>query len=648
MGIPLVLTPDPSVSQKQAWMTAQLTESWASADVWQIWKVEAFRDHFQSTPQKALSGICSTYFERCTSGSLKTELKYACYHLVTSNRWHPRTAVRQGTRLNRLIEWLNEDQPKVVSFISKPLTAWVTSLESFLKRRQIFKQYRQSRIGVDDPIVFQAPDPRISLLRQIYKVLADLYDPRSEYDQDRWDLRRYYESSGHWRQSVIDFSKIHQPWLYETAKRFIKYGISTGLAAGTCCARLQSLVCFSRFLHNRYPVLQPVQLNRLVVLDFMGELASHGTRKPLEVLCHLKQFLETSQREHWLPLPGNSLIIDEDLPKPPKPLPRYIPERVLQQLEQHVTQLPSMYFRMALVLRETGRRISEICTLKTDCLRQDAAGDWWLFYYQHKMKKEHSIPLWDPAVVTAIQTQRSIVLEERGPECSYLFPSSRYLNQHLPVKGETFIRKLRWLAHTFDIRDETGRIWHFQTHQFRHTVATKMINTGVPQHIVQQFLGHESPEMTSRYAFIHDRTLKQEFRKIQKTIVDVTGKAVSPYQIVAELAQGQEGNDVDAQWLKRNILAQALPNGLCALPVIQGKCPYGANKCLSCVHFRTDERYLDHHQEHLERTSRLVAWASEQPENRRAQEILKENLPIKDNLERIITTLEATKHDSSS
>jgi len=43
-----------------------------------------------------------------------------------------------------------------------------------------------------------------------------------------------------------------------------------------------------------------------------------------------------------------------------------------------------------------------------------------------------------------------------------------------------------------------------------------MINHGVPQHIVQRYLGHMSPEMTARYAAIHDSTLKQEFIKFQK------------------------------------------------------------------------------------------------------------------------------------
>lgn len=90
---------------------------------------------------------------------------------------------------------------------------------------------------------------------------------------------------------------------------------------------------------------------------------------------------------------------------------------------------------------------------------------------------------------------------------------------------------------------------------------------------------------------------------------------------------------------EKNILAQALPNGLCGLPIVQKACPYGANKCLSCTHFNSDTRYLDKHKDHLERTNKIVEWAQENPASRRSAEILKENLPVKENLERIISTL---------
>ena len=85
-----------------------------------------------------------------------------------------------------------------------------------------------------------------------------------------------------------------------------------------------------------------------------------------------------------------------------------------------------------------------------------------------------------------------------------------------------------------------------------------MINNGVPQHIVQRYLGNESSEMTSRYAHIYDQTLKTEITKFHGRVVNVAGQVVeSAYP---------ELDTADLQWFKRNVQAQALPNGSCSLP----------------------------------------------------------------------------------
>lgn len=75
--------------------------------------------------------------------------------------------------------------------------------------------------------------------------------------------------------------------------------------------------------------------------------------------------------------------------------------------------------------------------------------------------------------------------------------------------------------------------------------------------------------------------MDEEFAKFKRKIVNVLGEAVQPEEILAEIAEGTEPSNLDEQWLKRNILAQALPNGICALPVVQKRCPYGANRCLT-------------------------------------------------------------------
>src|SRR5690625_7120032 len=109
------------------------------------------------------------------------------------------------------------------------------------------------------------------------------------------------------------------------------------------------------------------------------------------------------------------------------------------------------------------------------------------------------------------------------------------------MKQDTFRVKLNELAYEEKITDNKGEIFRFHAHAFRHTVGTRMINNGVPQHIVQKFLGHESPEMTSRYAHIFDETLKNEFTKFQEKLVNNNGD-------VLDIDDDSEVDDVVHQW----------------------------------------------------------------------------------------------------
>jgi hypothetical protein len=236
---------------------------------------------------------------------------------------------------------------------------------------------------------------------------------------------------------------------------------------------------------------------------------------------------------------------------------------------------------------------------------------------------------------------RKDIVEEKTPK-SIL---ERFVPVARPPRASLLALALNRLVDKYKICTVSGELWHFQAHQFRHSVGTNMINRGVPIHIVSRFLGHETLQMTQVYAHIHDKTLKEEFRQYQDKMVNVSGKVVELESVAAEIAQGTDVNSIDNQWLKRNVMAQALPNGICALPAVQKACPHGANKCITgpdsrgCPHFNTDIRFLDQHKEHLARTNEIVEWAQQNPDSRRSAEVLQINLPVKQNLERIIRGL---------
>lgn len=158
-----------------------------------------------------------------------------------------------------------------------------------------------------------------------------------------------------------------------------------------------------------------------------------------------------------------------------------------------------------------------------------------------------------------------------------------------------------------------------------------MINNGVPQHIVQKFLGNESPEMTARYAHIFDETLKKEFIKFKETLVTNNGS------ILDLTEENTEADNTDLQWFKKNINAQALPNGYCRLPVIAGPCPH-ANACLDCTNFCTSKQFLNEHEEHLDRTKGILNRAKQNQWQRQVET----NERVKNRLEQIIHSLKET------
>jgi hypothetical protein len=102
-----------------------------------------------------------------------------------------------------------------------------------------------------------------------------------------------------------------------------------------------------------------------------------------------------------------------------------------------------------------------------------------------------------------------------------------------------------------------------------------------------------------------------------------------------------EALENDALWLKKNIMAQALPNGLCTLPLQQKRCPH-ANACLSCGHFRTTQKHLPQHKVQLEQTVKFIEKAKAHGLTQQAET----NEALKINLETIINRLEDTKHEA--
>jgi len=408
-------------------------------------------------------------------------------------------------------------------------------------------------------------------------------DPNAEWGQDRIDVRRLvadyprHESGALW----LDFTCIANPVLRTVVKRYFRtrLGVWEPLSLRTYLQRMRP---FFLALSATYPTLESfAELTRPMIepllhggqwTDAQGHVHRMSAHKRLHMLIPLDVMFTSMQRHAWDDAPRSLLIFDEDKPKLPKRRPRPVPESVLEQLQANVHRLRPYARNLLAILGVAGLRIGDALRLPEDCLEYDATADPRLHWYNHKLKRDgRPLPV-TQEVVAAIQRQRELVREV--PDLfgkHYLFRSHRGLYQ-----ARAFCRHLNHVAQQVPIRGPDGAIYHFKSHQFRHTVGTQMINNGMGIADVMAYLDHQSPEMTLQYTEIYDETLKQKFKEVV-----LAGQAVGGLALQALREQLASGDEGELDWIAANLRRLSLPWGHCLHHPKAPKCPYGQNACFT-------------------------------------------------------------------
>jgi len=463
-----------------------------------------------------------------------------------------------------------------------------------------------------------------------------------DFNHDVWTAEHLGYEDGIHKHYKLNFEYIQQTWLKYYFKKYILYLSSTRLAFGTLIGKVCYINIFSKFLKEIVYNQEYEGINRALIIEYFAYLKINKYSYSTHTHCisTIKTFFETGILNYWFNV-DPALIRREDWIKQPKILPRFIPEDVMKQLNQHLDSLPEPVMRMVLIDIECGFRVGELLRLKLDCLKSNGKDGWYIQYYMYKMNKEHTKPI-SNELAKVIQEQQTYIKQLFGNSFSYLFCGrartkyevSKFFPEPKLMTSTSFINHLKKLADKFDIKDSIGKRWNFQSHQFRHTVGTRMINAEVPQHIIQRYLGHESPEMTSVYAHIFDETLRKEIEKFhESTVVNFQGKTV-------ELEETILSTNDDLEWFKKNIQARALEHGYCGRPKLLGDCDIpGFEGCYNCPHWRTNKNFLPILKDTLERTSKVI----EKARNCGWELQVKKNEPIQHNLNKVIASLEERK-----
>ena len=179
--------------------------------------------------------------------------------------------------------------------------------------------------------------------------------------------------------------------------------------------------------------------------------------------------------------------------KVPDALPRAMDPDDVKKLIRVVTDTRDR--AMVLVLLRTGMRIGELLhTLVSEVSVKERKIE---IYEAQKTQVGRVVYLSEDAVVAL-----KAWLRKRESQNKYLIYTRRGQTMSYPAARMMFQKYL----------DKAGLLHKGYTlHCLRHTFATELLNAGMHLECLQQLLGHESVEMTRRYAKLTDKTREEEY-----------------------------------------------------------------------------------------------------------------------------------------
>ncbi|MGH1145093.1 tyrosine-type recombinase/integrase [Bacillus pseudomycoides] len=538
---------------------------------------------------------------RINSSTINLEVKYVWYQKLFNEQWALSSSFNaKAAHLNKLSDFLNEKYPTLPSLLGLDIDhaeqEWWFWLEhqgiptQKISKHKLFGEYScKSAIA--------------TYLRAIHSSFFTLTDLRDEWEKDRWDVRILYDKYGvSYNKSQtahhINFTTIEQVKMREGTKRYIKQRLisKNHFSWSSACNYLKALPKFLSFIFSLEPAWNDLKgLKRSHMEKYIQWLHEYTNKKSAnpekyisEKLKIIGKFLEDIQLYDYDIAPDTHvrlLLFPGDTPKSRKKSIGkidYITDFVLEQLFAHLNDLHSEVIPVVWVAFKTGLRISDVLGLTTDCLVQLNGKYSIITDIKKTYVQAHRIPIDEELakiLAVLIQKSKENSNQDNNPE-GLIFVRYRGSRKGKPYLQNWVRIHLNALVERHNIVDEDGKLFHFKTHQFRHTYAVKLLNGGTDIITVQELLAHASPEMTLRYAKLLDDTKRKAFES-------VINQGVFSFDWNGKMQEIKADEDIPKDilqvlWQDHKLNAMDNPYGTCHAR-LKGDCPHmEAPPCLTC------------------------------------------------------------------
>lgn len=346
---------------------------------------------------------------------------------------------------------------------------------------------------------------------------------------------------------------------------------------------------------NRPSAASFAAVTRADCLEFCAWLATqthHRTGAPLTPATRRQDiqavlgFFRDGYGWQWPDMPGCPLLMNGDLPKITRAVPRFIPDAELTVLMDAIRAIQCPFQRAALLIaRWSGARRSEIRMLDLHCLDAYPDGTPRLRLPASKNYSERTVPLTQEAA-DAIRTLQDL----RRDQVDRPLPGN---HNERPAR-RLFVRQGRVLSHAYlfddalltacraaGLLDPDGKPT-ITAHRFRHTVGTQLAERGARLQTIMSILGHKSVQMALVYAHVGDPAVLDDYRSVLGPDATIAGPSASA-------VRNRELTSETVDWLKDNFFRTELELGHCLRLPAEGPCE--CDLFLACAKFITTPKY---------------------------------------------------------
>ena len=561
-------------------------EDFYKAETWDISKHPQFITLNEKQKEFIISRKHTVDFSDLKSKNLSNELKYYCQFYIENKGRLITTFSPEMGAIELTIRFLNEKAKNINSIADINIDKINIMYDQFLVSNgySIHTSANNSISEDMEYVRFTFPTIYKRFFLRFTKFINEQYSPTVNnsnfFINDKWDIRDLPFKIDGFDPSrpryIISFEKISQEKIKHLAKKFTLERLKSKKYS-TCVDSIKGINILSRFLSDNYPEVNSLEeLDRLIMEGFLGYINLDEQLKPRTKSSRIgavKTFMETCTLYRWDGSPHQTLLLREDVKKKSKIMPKFYEDNILAQINENLEYLPIQVARMVFVLQNVGMRISELCSLKYNCLKQDTEKDYLLEYFQEKTKEWNRVPIKEDVAI-AIGEAIKQSQDEFGDKIEYVFMQ----NEISPISKDSFSYHLNQLSMTRNIRDKNGKLVRIKAHHFRGTIATKYANLGMSSNIIRILLGQRSVGAIKYYIEILEETMTDSMQSLlsyQDQMISNMGNDTLVVSVIAE-----DNTEIP------------LPNGKCAKPLSTGKCTH-ANACYVCAMFKPDSKNID-------------------------------------------------------